>query len=90
VIEALGCGLPVVGFDTGSLHELVTGDAGRLAPYSGDPWKLEAPDVQPLVEAAEQVLSDPGRFRREARRRAEAGLGVEEMVDGYLKVLLDG
>jgi len=89
VIEALGCGLPVVGFDTGSLNELVTGDAGRLAPYRGDPWKLETPELAPLVEAAEEVLMDPARFRREARKRAEAGLGVEEMVDAYLKVLLE-
>ena len=32
VIEALACGLPVVGFDSGSLKELVTGDAGRIVP----------------------------------------------------------
>src|SRR5919107_879070 len=45
VIEALGCGLPVVGFDTGSLSELVQGQTGRLVPYGGNPWKLEPPDI---------------------------------------------
>ncbi|MBE3067592.1 MAG: glycosyltransferase family 4 protein, partial [Chloroflexi bacterium] len=33
VIEALACGLPVSGFATGALPELVTGDAGRLVSY---------------------------------------------------------
>ncbi len=33
VIEALACGLPVIGFDTGSLSEIVQGGAGRLVPY---------------------------------------------------------
>ena len=36
VIEALACGLPVVGFDTGSLSELVQGDAGGLVPYGAN------------------------------------------------------
>ncbi len=33
VIEALACGLPVVGFDTGALKEIVTDAAGVIAPY---------------------------------------------------------
>ena len=68
VIEALACGLPVAAFDTGALNELVIGDAGRLVPYGGDPWKLDPPDIPALAESA---------------------LGLEKMVDGYLRVLLD-
>ncbi len=45
VIEAMACGLPVAGFDTGALNELIVGDAGRLVPYGGDPWRLEKPDI---------------------------------------------
>ena len=52
VIEALACGLPVIGFDTGSLSEIVHGDAGRLVPYGGNPWKLEKPDIPALANAA--------------------------------------
>ena len=33
VIEALACGLPVVGFDTGAVNELVIGDSGRVVSY---------------------------------------------------------
>lgn len=88
VIEALACGLPVVGFNTGSLAELVQGDAGRLAPYGGNPWKLERPDMPALAEAAEELLRDQPRFRKGARERAASALGVDEMVDQYLEVLL--
>jgi glycosyltransferase involved in cell wall biosynthesis len=88
VIEALACGLPVVGFDTGSLPELVQGDAGRLVPYAANPWKLEPPNIAGLAEAAVEVLDDQQRFRAAARDRAEKVFDVENMVDEYLKVLL--
>lgn len=89
VIEALACGLPVVSFDTGALNELVLGDAGRLVPYGGDPWKLEKPDIPALAEAAVEILRNESRFRRAARAHAEAALGLDRMVDGYLKFLLE-
>jgi glycosyltransferase involved in cell wall biosynthesis len=88
VIEALACGLPVVGFDTGSLSELVPGEAGRLAPYGSNEWKLEEPDIPALAEAATEVLQDQSHFRKAARERAESALGVDKMVDEYLKVLI--
>jgi glycosyltransferase involved in cell wall biosynthesis len=88
VIEALACGLPVIGFNTGSLSELVQGDAGRLVSYGANEWKLEEPDIPALAEAAKEVLQDQPRFRKSARERAESALGVDKMVDEYLKVLL--
>ncbi|HSM72582.1 MAG TPA: glycosyltransferase family 4 protein [Anaerolineales bacterium] len=88
VIEALACGLPVVGYDTGSLSELVQGDAGRLASYEANPWKLEQPDIQALTDAAEEVLQDNAKFRKSAREQAKRNLGLDKMVDEYLKVLL--
>lgn len=88
VIESLACGLPVVGFDTGSLSEIVQGDAGRLAPYGANHWKLETPQISGLVSAAEELLEDQGRFRKAARNHAEKALGLDTMMDEYLKVLL--
>jgi glycosyltransferase involved in cell wall biosynthesis len=87
VVEALACGLPVVSFDTGALAELVLGDAGRIAPYGGDAWRLEPPDLETLAAAAAEVVEDNERFRRAARRRAETGLDLETMVNGYLNAL---
>jgi glycosyltransferase involved in cell wall biosynthesis len=89
VIEALACGLPVVAFDTGAMNELVIGDSGRLVPYGGDPWKLDHPDIPALAAAAAQVLHDRQRFSAAARAQAEKALGLDRMMDGYLKALLE-
>jgi glycosyltransferase involved in cell wall biosynthesis len=88
VIEALACGLPVVGFDTGALNELVMGDAGRLAAYGGDVWKLDHPDIAALAKAAAEILNDQPRFRPAARAQAEKNLGLDIMMDQYLKAML--
>ena len=89
VIEALSCGLPVVGFDTGALKELVVGDSGRVVPYGGDVWKLDRPDIAALAGSAVEILNDQPRFRRAARAQAEKALGLDKMTDDYLKVLLE-
>ena len=89
VIEALACGLPVVGFDTGALPELVSGDAGRVVPYGQDVWRLEPPDVPALAGAAAELLAEPARFRTAARARARQAFGLEQMVAAYLAVFED-
>ena len=88
VIEALACGLPVLAFDTGALRELVPGDAGRVVPYGGNPWNIDPPDVQSLADAVVEILRDQPRFRKSAREQAERNLGLDQMVEKYLEVLL--
>lgn len=88
VIESLACGLPVIGFDTGSLKELVGEEAGVIVPYGADPWKLETPDIATLAASAESVLENQDSYRAAARRRAEEKFGLDAMVEAYLKVLL--
>jgi glycosyltransferase involved in cell wall biosynthesis len=88
VIEAMACGLPVAGFSTGALPELVTDDSGRLVPYGSDPWKLGQPDLPALATAAMEILRDNSHFRLSARRRAEEAFSLDTMVDRYLDVLL--
>ena len=88
VIEALACGLPVVGFATGALPEMVTGDSGRLVPYGGDPWKLDRPDVLALANSAAAMLQNQAHFRAAARQRAEEAFDLDRMVERYLEVLL--
>ena len=85
VIEALACGLPVAGFDTGALPELVTGDAGRIVPYGNDVWRLEPPDIDRLTSAAAEILLSPDRFRTAARARAEQVFGLDQMITNYLE-----
>jgi len=88
VSEALARGCPVAAFATGALPELVTGDSGRLAPFGGDPWKLDRPDVPTLAISASEILQDQARFRMAARKRAEETFGLDRMVERYLDVLL--
>jgi glycosyltransferase involved in cell wall biosynthesis len=88
VIEAMACGTPVVSFGTGALPELVQGEAGRIVPYGGDPWKLDQPDIAALSAGALEVLQGLPRFRAGARQRAEQVFGLDEMVDRYLAFML--
>ena len=86
VVEALACGLPVLAFDTGALPELVKGDAGRIVPYGGDPWRLDPPDVEGLARGALEILGDPERFRSAARDRAGKVFSLDAMVAAYANV----
>ncbi len=84
VIEALACGLPVLGFDTGSLSELVPPSAGKTVPYGADVWKLEAPDISALTNAAVEILTNLPQYQQSARQHAEENLGLDLMVEKYL------
>ncbi len=88
VVEALACGLPVVAFDTGSLTELVSAEAGFVGPYGSDSWKLQPPIIDGLVTGAESILNQWSAFSLAARKRAESLFGLEHMLDQYLEVLL--
>jgi hypothetical protein len=68
---------------------LVTDDAGCIVPYGTNPWKLETPNIEALASSAGEVLEKQDQFRAAARRRAESAFGLDQMVESYLKVLLD-
>lgn len=88
VIEALACGLPVAGYDTGALPELVTPEAGRIARYGSDPWKLQKPDLHALVDAESEVLRNHEKYSRAARLRAESAFDIKRIAKEYIQVLL--
>lgn len=87
VIEALACGLPVVGFDTGALVELVTPEAGCVVPYGANPWALEPPDVSRLVTGAQAILENREVFSRGAREQAVRAFGLDLMTERYLEAM---
>ena len=89
VIEALASGAPVIGFDTGSLRELVPDTAGVLVPYGADPWRLEMPDVHALAEAAKKVLENWDAYSCGARTVAVERFGIQQMTEAYLDVIFD-
>ncbi len=89
IIEAMACGLPVIGYNTGSLPELITNNSGVVANFGGDPWKLEKPDVHSLADAAQQVLNDLESYRIDARKHAVESFDIQRVADQYLDVLLN-
>ena len=77
-LEAMACGLPVIGTSVGGLPEVV--DDGR----SG--FLKAVGDVDGMAEAALSLLRDPAKldsFSREARRRAVEEFPIEAAVARY-------
>lgn len=87
VIEALASGIPVVGFDTGALTELVSEEAGIIVPYGSDPWELAYPDVKKLADAILTILDNYESFSRGARKLAESKYDINLMTEEYIKVI---
>ncbi len=88
VIEAMACGLPVIGYDTGALKELVPAGAGEIAPYGSDVWQLKKPDIHALADAAQSVLMQWESYSKKARQHAEAHFNINAVADRYLEMLL--
>lgn len=87
VIEAMACGTPVIAYDTGALGEIVGSEGGRIVPYGGDPWKLDAPDAKTLALVAREMLDSLKSYQQRARIRAEKFFDVNSMVEKYAEVL---
>lgn len=87
VIEALACGTPVIGYDTGALKELVPDSAGKIVAYGTNPWKLEVPDNAALFSAAEKVLNQWDEYSAGARKVAEEKYNINDLADKYLDVI---
>lgn len=88
LLEALSSGIPVVGFNTGAMSELVPGDAGIVVPYGGDPWELDMPDFDALTIAIEKIIDNYDGFSINARRVAVERYSVTEMSKKYLNFFL--
>ena len=89
VIEALASGAPVVAFDTGSLKELVTSDAGEVINYGSDPWNVGYPDVKSLCASILKVEARYVQYSTAARKLAEERFSLEYMTQVYLQAMED-
>jgi glycosyltransferase involved in cell wall biosynthesis len=70
IIEALACGVPVVGSRSGGLPELVGDEAGVLLDVP-DSWdELHLPGAGAAADAVTRILDDHHRWRVAARERA--------------------
>jgi glycosyltransferase involved in cell wall biosynthesis len=87
VIEAMSCGIPVVGFDTGALAELVPEGCGKVVDFGGDPWALDFPDIESLLTAIQYVAENFAICSANARRHAEQYFDIAQVADRYIDVI---
>jgi len=80
-MEALACGLPVVGFDSGGTAELIIhGETGAL---------INAFEVETFAAEVSRLLTDAEHLARcmeSSRRLAVERYSLRAMADGYLKL----
>jgi glycosyltransferase involved in cell wall biosynthesis len=78
-LDALACGIPVVGTDVGRIAELLADGGGRVVP-ANDPSALAAAISAMLTE-----MSDPSRARRHRSdaREAAAAWPLDTALDRY-------
>jgi glycosyltransferase involved in cell wall biosynthesis len=76
-LEALSCGVPVLGYRVGGVPAVVSEDVGRLvAPF----------DLDALAEAVVNVVGQPGlrdQLGAQARARVLASFRREPALDAY-------
>lgn len=80
VLEAMACGIPVVGFDVGGIPEQVTEDCGFM---------VKSKDVRALGKAMERLLTNDKmrrNFGENCRKRVLKNYTIKEFVDNYIKI----
>ena len=83
VLEAMACGIPVVGFDVGGISEQITEDCGFM---------VKSKDIEALAEAIEKLLNDDNirkKFSENCRKRVLQNYTIEKFTDNYIKVYND-
>lgn len=87
VVEALGSGAPVVGYDTGALKELVGEEGGIIVPFGQDAWDISKPSTGELVQAIKKIYENYDEYSKRARALAEEKYSVKHVVKRYIEVL---
>ncbi|MCE9611247.1 MAG: glycosyltransferase family 4 protein [Chthoniobacter sp.] len=83
VIEALACGLPVVGPASGGLPELVDAGSGRLLPVPEDWERMHSPDPVAMSNAVQEIIAAWPAFSAQARHQAAARFAVEPWLERH-------
>lgn len=87
VIEALAAGVPVVGFDSGSLKELV-GQAGIILPYDGGSQdRMESPSCMNIDSAIVKINENYEYYSNLAKSRAEKFFDLNDQYTKYSELI---
>lgn len=88
VVEAMACGAPVVGYDTGSLSELLGKDTGKVVFYGANIWQvLKRPSVDLLLDEIIHIKENYAEYSKTARHFSEKKYDIEDMMDKYLDII---
>lgn len=86
VIEAMACGLPVVGSASGGMPELVGNQAGILLPVP-ETWEdIPVPESKAIANAIREIGADLPRWQRQARRRAVGHFDIGPWQDRHREI----
>lgn len=79
-IEAMSCGIPVVGTHSGGMPELVSRESGILAPVPQSWTRDLAGDPADLADAVERIMDNHAAMSRAAREHAVRTFDVDRWL----------
>jgi glycosyltransferase involved in cell wall biosynthesis len=86
VIEALACGLPVIGSRSGGMVELVGDECGVLLDVPQTWEAMPVPNADELADAVETVMARLDEYRRRARARATERFDKDTWVERHAAI----
>ena len=88
-IEAMSCGVPVIGSLSGGMPELVSDEGGVLLEVP-DVWdKMCYPEPEAMVKAVVNIMSDHESWRQKARERAVSHFSKGYWIEQHRQIFTD-